>query len=124
MLVSPFDAPAMFVLGVAVGLVYRRWLRRHNEDWFVILGAAATVIAWLDLVAASVVSVDPWLVAPTVDTGSVVLAVFYPLAYPVWFWLGGRFAFLLVGRRPEEGGVLWLYRIDDETESFDPSWES
>lgn len=124
MLVSPLDAPALFVLGVIAGVAYSRWLRRRNEDWFVVLGVVATSIAWLDLAVATVAGATPWLVAPTVQTGSVVLVVVYALAYPIWFWLGGRAVFLLVGRRPEEGGVLWLYRIEDETESFEPSWES
>jgi hypothetical protein len=28
------------------------------------------------------------------------------------------------GRRPDQGGVIWLYRIDDRTEEFDPPWET
>lgn len=124
MLVSPLDAPALFVLGVIVGVAYTRWLRRLNEDWFVVLGVLATTMAWLNLAVATVAGTTPWLVAPTVQTGSVVLAGVYALAYPIWIWLGGRAVFLLVGRRPEESGLLWLYRIEDETEAFEPSWDS
>lgn len=40
------------------------------------------------------------------------------------FWLGGQLVFLSFGRRPDQGGVIWLYRIDDRTEEFDPPWET
>jgi hypothetical protein len=124
MIVSPLDAPLAFVLGAVAGIAYRYRLRRRNPDWFVLLGAAATVLAWANLAVATVVGTRPWGVAPTVETGSVVLGLAYPLAVPLWFWLGGRAAFVLLGRRPAEGGLLWLYTIDDETESFDRSWDS
>lgn len=65
----------------------------------------------------------PWGLAPVVQAPSVVLAGSYALAYPFWVWLGGQAVFLASGRRPSEGGVLWLYRIEDSTEEFDPSWK-
>lgn len=124
MLVSPLDAPLTFVLGIIAGLAYRYRLRQRNPDWFVLLGTAVTVLAWANLALATGLGTRPWVVGPTVETGSIVLGLAYPLAYPLWFWLGGRAVFFLLGRRPAEGGLLWLYSIDDETESFERSWES
>jgi hypothetical protein len=123
-LVSPMDTPAMFILGVLGAFLYRRWLCRRNEDWFLFLGLATVGLFWLSLLVGTLGDIPVRGPLPVVDSGSLALAVFYPLAYPFWFWLGGQFVFLLFGRRPEEGGVYWLYRIDDRTEEFDPSWES
>jgi len=123
-IVSPLDAPALIVLGALAAAAYRRWLSPRNEDWFAFLGIAAVGVFWLALLGATLAGVPPWGFAPAVETDSLVLAVFYPLAYPLWFRLGGRAVFLLFGRRPEEGGVLWVYRIEDDTGEFDPAWES
>lgn len=123
-IVSPLDVPVVFALGVLVGLAYRWRLRRHNEDWFVVLGALVIVAFWTDILLAVAFGFQPWGVAPMVRVESPVLAVCYPLAYPLWFWLGGQTAFLFFGRRPEEGGALWVYRIEDNTDDFDPSWDS
>jgi hypothetical protein len=123
-LVSPLDAPLLLVLGILSGFVYRRWLSRRNEDWFVFLGATLVGLFWLSLVAGAVAGVPVRGPLPVVTPESLVLAVFFPLAYPFWFWLGGWVIFLLFGRRPDQGGVYWLYRIDDRTDEYEPSWES
>lgn len=122
--VSPLDAPSLVLLGVVAAAAYRQRLRPRNEDWFVLLGIAAVGAFWLNLLGTTLAGIQPWGIAPAVETDSLALAVFYPLAYPLWFRLGGRAVFLLFGRRPEEGGVLWVYRIEDDTEEFDPAWES
>lgn len=123
-LVSPLDAPALLILGVLVALIHRRWLAKHNEDWFVVLGAITVSIFWLTLFVAIATGSKPLGIIPAVKTDSILLGVFYPLAYPFWFWLGGWAVFLLFGRRPEQGGIYWLYRINDRTEDFDSAWDS
>lgn len=122
--VSPVDAPVLIVLGMVSGVAYRRWLCRRNEDWFVFLGIAVVGLFWGSLVAGAIAGVPVRGPLPVVGTDSLVLAVFFPLAYPFWFWLGAWAIFLLFGRRPEQGGVYWLYRIEDRTEDYDPSWNS
>lgn len=106
------------------GIVYRRWLARRNEDWFVFLGIAVIGSFWISLVVGIIVDAPVRGLLPIVETESDIVALFYPLAYPFWFWIGAWTIFLLFGRRPEQGGVYWLYRIDDRTEESDPSWES
>lgn len=123
-LVSPMDVPAVFLLGILAAFLYRRWLCRRNEDWFLFLGIATVGLFWLSLLVGALGGVPVRGPLPVVEAGSLALAVFYPLAYPFWFWVGAQLIFLLFGRRPEEGGIYWLYRIDDRTEEFEQSWES
>lgn len=123
-LVSPVDAPLLVGLGMVSGFAYRRWLCRRNEDWFVFLGLAVVGAFWASLVAGAITGLPVRGLLPVVGTDSLVLAVFFPLAYPFWFCLGGWAIFLLFGRRPEQGGVYWLYHIEDRTDEYEPSWDS
>jgi hypothetical protein len=117
-------APLLFGLGMIAAFVYQRWLARNNEDWFVVLGALAVGVFWLSVLLTGLSGSSAWSVGAALDTGSRVLAVCYALAYPFWFWVGGQLVFVFFGRRPDQGGVIWLYRIDDRTEEFDPPWET
>lgn len=123
-LVSPLDTPVLFVLGMVAAVLYRRRLSRRNEDWFMFLGIITVGLFWVSLFVGVVANVSVRGILPVVETESVMLAIFYPLAYPFWFWLGGWIIFLLFGRRPDQGGVYWLYRIEDQTENFEPPWET
>jgi len=51
-----------------------------------------------------------------------ILAVPYVLSYPLWFRAAGEISFLLFGRRPDQGGLLWVFRLADRTDSIEPSW--
>lgn len=121
--IAPLSAPILVGLGIVCAVMYRVWLQRHNEDWFVVLGALTLGVAWIHLLATALLGGSALGVIPIRQSENAVLAVCYALSYPFWFWLGSRVVFLLVGRRPEEGGLLWLYRIEDTTEEFDSSWE-
>ncbi|WP_436903488.1 hypothetical protein [Halovenus halobia] len=123
-LVSPVDAPVVFVCGMIAAVIYRRWLASRNEDWFLFLGILVVGVFWVSLLVGTVGNLPVRGILPVVTTKSVLLAVFFPLAYPFWFWTGAWAIFLLFGRRPEQGGVYWLYRIEDRTEDYEPSWES
>lgn len=106
---------------MGIGLAYTRWLRRRNEDWFLFGGVFAVALAWLSTIVVGFTGGPAQLVSFTAEVGRVV-AVFYPLAYPLWYWIGGELIFLLIGRGPAQGGALWLYRIEDTTSEFDPPW--
>lgn len=121
--VSPMDTPILFVLGMIAAVVYRRWLARRNEDWFIFLGIIIVGTFLLSLLIGVIADVPIRGILPVIETESVLIAIFYPLAYPFWFWIGGWTIFLFFGRRPDQGGVYWLYRINDRTEKFDPSWD-
>lgn len=123
MIVSPVDVPVAVALGVVVGYLYGRVLYAHNEDWFVFSYALVAVL-WLHLGAVWVAGIPPWGLASAVTTDSRLLAVVYPLSYPLWYRAGAEAAFLAFGRRPQQGGSLWLYRVEDDTEEFDPAWDS
>jgi hypothetical protein len=105
-------------------VLYRRWLYRRNEDWFVFLGIVSVGLFWLLLLVTTIINSSLLSWVSLVETESLLLAVFYPLAYPFWFCIGGWSIFFFFGRRPDQGGVYWLYRINDRTEEFDPSWDS
>jgi hypothetical protein len=124
MIVSPWDPLALFALGVVIAIVHRTWLSRRNDDWVLFLAGATVLAFWFDLVLAHRLATAPWGALPAVQTESLALAIGYALAYPFWIRLGTSLIFLLVGRDPTEGGVLWVYRIEDHTADFDSRWES
>lgn len=123
-LVSPVDAPVLFGCGMIAAVIYRRWLASRNEDWFLFLGMLVVGAFWVSLFVGAVGNLPVRGILPVVTTESLLLAVFFLLAYPFWFWIGAWALFLLFGRQPEQGGVYWLYRIEDRTEDFESSWES
>lgn len=121
MRVIPLVGPALVVAGAVVAVAYARFLRRHNEDWFLFGGALAVGLGWLAVVAVNLGTGWSWFLPYTVESHRLV-GMFTVLSYPFWFWLGAQGPFLLFGRGPSQGGVLWLYRIEDRTEEFDPPW--
>lgn len=119
MIVRPFDPALALVVGMAVGVLVRFRLAARNEDWYPALLALALGVLWGTLALAGSGSLA---VLPAVETTPAV-AVGYALAYPFWLRLGAHVVFLFVGRRPAEGGLLWIYVIDDYTADFEESWD-
>lgn len=119
--VSPFHPPVIFLSGMIAALLYKRWLFQRNPDWYLLLGVSVVGVAWLQVLLQTVTV--PWILPYTL-VDSTVLVLFYALSYPFWFWTGGWLLFVLFGKRPEEGGILWLYRIDDRTADYSPPWDS
>ncbi len=119
MLVSVLAVPALLVLGFLTAWVHKNWLVRRNPDSYVILNAVFVVLFWLHAVYAAIGG----SMTPTVEVGSSLVGVLYVLSYPLWFKFAAERAFVLFGRDPSQGGVTWVLRIKDDTESFEPNWE-
>lgn len=120
-LVSPLDVPVLILLGAASAYTYKRRLHDRNRDWMVFLTATATAAFWLDAASSNLLHMKPWLVAPSADV-PLAIGVFYVLSYPLWFkWSAGAI-FLLLGRTPREGGLLWVFTVRDRTQEFEPAW--
>lgn len=120
MIAFAFDPVVLVVAGVILGLLVRFRLAARNEDYYPVLWGGIVALFWVRFVAA--VAGHPVAVLPTA-TVATPIAVLYALAYPFWIRLGAKFVFLLVGRHPQEGGVLWVYVIDDYTADFGSQWE-
>lgn len=119
MIVRPFDPVLLALAGVMIAVLVRWHLAALNEDWYPVLLSTVLGLFWGTLLLAG------YGVASALPSSDVspLVAVCYALSYPFWLRLGAHAVFLFVGRRPEEGGLLWIYVIDDYTESFDSSWE-
>lgn len=122
-IVSPIHAPILIVCGTIAAFVHQRWLARYNEDWFQVIALGTVGLFWASLLARTLFGKGVWEIGLVSEVESSMLALFYALAYPFWFWLGGWVTFLLFGRRPDQGGLIWLYRIEDRTENFDSDLE-
>lgn len=118
MLVSVFAVPALLVLGFLTAWVHKNWLVRRNPDSYVVLNVVFVVVFWLHAVY-----VASGGAATTTEVGSTLVGALYVLSYPLWFKYGAERAFVLFGRTPSQGGVTWVLRIHDDTESFEPNWE-
>lgn len=120
-LVSPLDVPALILLGAASAYAFKHWLHDRNKDWMVFLTAAATAAFWLNAVATDLLQMKPWLAAPSADV-PLAIGVFYVLSYPLWFKWSAGVTFLMLGRTPREGGLLWVFTVRDRTQEFEPAW--
>lgn len=120
--VSAFDPAALVVLGGVSAYAYKHWLHDRNRDWMVFLTAILVGAFWIQAVAANLLGVTPWFMAPTARV-SFPIGVFYVLSYPLWFRWSARAVFLLIGRTPREGGLLWVFTVRDRTEEFEPAWK-
>lgn len=123
MQVSILDVPLMIVGGALGAYFYQGWLRGRNKDWYFFIGSILVGIFWFNVLMSYLGFMDPWYFAPlTVDINRWIW-LFYVLSYPLWFMWGGNRMFLLVGRSPSQGGLIWLFTTEDRTEPFEPAWE-
>lgn len=123
MLVSPLDVPAVLVLGFLSAFTHKKWLKKRNPDSYIFLNVVFVILLWINAVA--VASGGPiWLlgfVGPVRVPASI--GIIFVLSYPLWFKWGAERSFILFGRGPEQGGILWVVSIRDSTENFEPNWE-
>lgn len=124
MLVSPLDVPAAIVLGFVSAYAHKKWLKKRNPDSYIFLNVVSVVLLWVNAVAVTT-GTSPWIfgAGEAVDVGTTFIAVAFVLSYPLWFKWGAEKAFILFGRGPEQGGMLWVVSIKDSTENFEPNWE-
>lgn len=121
MLVSPLDVPVVLAVAVVVAFAYSHWLEPHNPDWYAVQKWLTIGVLWVQALLVALAVVDPWLVGQAADVHPIV-GVVYVLSYPLWFGWAARRVFVLFGRCPEQGGVLWPLTIRDRTAQFERSW--
>ena len=117
--VSVLAVPALLVLGFLTAWSHKNWLVRRNKDSYVVLNVVFVVLLWLHAVYVA----SGGAMTPTTEVGSSLVGALYVLSYPLWFKFGAERAFVLFGRTPSQGGITWVLRIRDETESFEPNWD-
>jgi len=122
MLVGVLDVPAVTALGVLSAYSFQRRLRRASDSWYALLTALCVGLAWLGVIVANATAVPYGVVGLPVASVPPAVGLAYVLAYPLWFRVGGEAAFLLFGRRADQGGLVWMFRLADRTEPIAPSW--
>jgi len=119
--VSIFHVPMVVVVGFLSGALYARYLRKRNADLYTIASAAVPLTIWVTIAAVNMTGLSPLLVRSTIEL-PITVAVPYVLSYPLWFRVGGELALVLLGRQPDQGGILWVFRLENGTDEIDPSW--
>lgn len=123
MIVGFFDVPLVILAGVLSAITYRRWLRSRSENWYLCLTVTVTGLAWLHTVSGNQGILGYWnLVGGAVSLPPLIGGI-YVLAYPLWFRAAGEMTFMILGRRPDQGGILWVFRLADRTDPVKPAWE-
>lgn len=121
--VSTLHVPAIIVVGILSGVVYARCLRTRTPDFYVIASIFVPVTVWIGVLLLNTTGLTPLFDHSAVDL-PLTIAVPYLLSYPLWFRASGELAFICVGRSPDQGGLLWVFRLEDDTEDIDPSWNA
>ncbi len=121
--VSTLHVPAIIVVGILSGVVYARRLRTRTPDFYVIASIFVPVTVWIGVLLLNTTGLTPLFDRSAVDL-PLAIAVPYLLSYPLWFRASGELTFICVGRSPDQGGLLWVFRLEDDTEDIDPSWNA
>ncbi len=119
--ISTLHVPTIAVLGILSGVLYARCLRGQNPDFYMIASVLVPVAVWAWVAIVNTTGLTPLFDRTAVDL-PVMLAVPYLLSYLLWFRAGGEVAFICFGRSPDQGGLLWVFRLKDNTKEIDPSW--
>lgn len=121
MLVSPLDGPVILVVAAAVAFAYSHWLEPYNTDSYAALKWVVVGLLWAQAVLVATETVEPLVgTATSVDP---LVGIAYVLSYPLWFGWVARRVFVVFGRTPAQGGILWPLTLRDRTDSFERSWE-
>lgn len=122
MLVAAVDVPVIVALGALSALAYRRTLRERSANWYAVLTGLFVTVAWLNVAAANLLSTPYWLVGTATASLQPALGIPFVLSYPLWFRAAGEATFVLVGRRSDQGGLLWVFRLSDRTDTIEAPW--
>ncbi len=119
--VSTLHVPVVAVLGLFSGVLYARHLRRRNPEFYAIASIIVPMTIWVGVTIVNITGVTP-LFDQTAVGLPLTIAVPYLLSYPLWFRASGEVAFICFGRYPDQGGLLWVFRLEDNTQEIDPTW--
>jgi hypothetical protein len=124
MFVSVVDVPVLVTLGVLSAVLFRNWLCRRSENWYLFLTLLSVGLVWTVVALANLTPTAYWALGAPVTRLPDGIGWVYVLSYPLWYRAAAEATFVLVGRRPVEGGLLWIFRLADRTEPLRPSWRS
>lgn len=123
MLVGVIDVPVLVVLGALSALLYRETLRSRWASWYAILTGLSVVIVWLNVALGNLWPTGLWPIETAVVSLPSIVGVPHVLSYPLWFRAAGESTFVLFGRRPDQGGLLWVFRLEDRTDVIRTPWD-
>ena len=124
MIISFVDIPLIMCFGGLSAVLYRRKLWHQNQSWYLFLTGSIIGIFWINVIAGNLLGTSYWkLGVPTTEL-TPVRGSLLALSYPLWFRSAGEFTFVLLGRHPDQGGLLWTFRLSDRTEPIMSTWES
>ncbi len=122
--ISILDVPIMILLGILVAYAYKHGLRQRNKDYHILLGILFVAIFWINsLLVHWGYLAEPWGIGLATAEVAPWLAFFYILAYPMWYTWGQARMFTLIGRKPEEGGIVWFFGTGKDEESYEIPWD-
>lgn len=113
--VGVYDVPILIVLGFFTAVIYRRNLYDRDRYWDLGLTLIITGIWWtkvllanFDILTSTLIGIGDMEVAPAI-------AIPFVISYVFWFRFALKIGYVLLGRSPDEGGILWAFRLSDRT---------
>jgi hypothetical protein len=122
--VSVLDLAIAVALGPVAAVLYKKHYRRSSENWYLVFTIVVAAVLWGNVAAENLANFGYWSFVGSATQLPTALGISYILSYPLWFRAAGELTFILVGRQPDQGGILWVFRIRDRTAPISPSWMS
>lgn len=116
------DLPVIILIGFFFSWIYAKRLVEKNPDWYIFGYSFFILIFWLNALLSYLGVIEPWFWGRFCVFIDIRIALFYLLAYPLWFSWGKERAYGFFGSTPQEGGLFWIFGFKERTKPFKPAW--
>lgn len=113
--VGVYDVPVLIMLGLFTAVIYRRYSYNHDRYWDVGFTFIVTGIWWLKVLLASFDILSSTLLGIGGITVAPAIGIPFVISYVFWYRFALEIGYVLFGRKPDEGGILWAFRLSDRT---------
>lgn len=113
--VGLIDVPGLVVTGLVSAIIYRRYLFERGRYWDLGLAAIFIGVFWTNVILLTFVNAYSAVFGALSIELPTATGILYIAAYVLWYRTALETGFVLFGRQPDQGGILWAFRLSDRT---------
>lgn len=122
MLVSIIDVVLAVTAGPFIAILYKWKLHRRSENWYLFTTLLVVGLLWIKAASLNFLINDAAYLDSLIWSVPMSVGIVYVLGYPLWIRATSELTFIIVGRRSDQGGLIWVFRLSDRTSPIRPSW--